>query len=100
MGSNAPETPIWGANRRFQAKFTKYSNFHIIKTTAVIPAIQVLFASYPTCAPQIQNGRRLPSWKTLPSKTASRSNQSFFTIHSLNRPTNRQTHRQKDWQMG
>jgi len=43
---------------------------NVIKTTAAIPTklstmidIQVLFARFPKCAPQIQDGARPPSWK-------------------------------------
>jgi len=43
MESNPPKTPnLGGVNRRFQAKHTKYKNFHIIENTA---AIQTKFST-------------------------------------------------------
>jgi len=34
----SPYNSIWGVNRQFQAKHVKYQPWHIIETTASIPA--------------------------------------------------------------
>jgi len=65
------KTPIWGVNKRFQAKLAKSKNVHIIKTTASIPTKFCTLIKtakcpswvVPTHAAQIQDGGRPSSWK-------------------------------------
>jgi len=67
---SAFKTPILGVNRHFQAKHAKYSNCHVIKTTAAIPTkfcTVIKTSKYssqmvPKCAP-LQDGGQPPSWK-------------------------------------
>ena len=72
MGSNHPQICNFGGmNRHFQAKCAKYSNFHIIKTTAWIQPnlhISIRTTKYASWViqkrgKQIQDGGRQPSWK-------------------------------------
>jgi len=73
-GSSYPKTPILGGvGRCFQVKRAKYSNFSVIKITAVTPTkfcTMIKTSKYPLrvvskCATQIQDGGWPPSWKKL-----------------------------------
>ena len=72
LGVKYPKNHNFGSmNRHFQAKCTKYSNFHIIKTTAWIPTkfcTPVKTSKYALrvvqkCKKRNRDGGRPPSWK-------------------------------------
>ena len=66
-----PNPYFWGLNRRFQAKYAKYWNFHIIKFTAsittkfctVIKTTKYQLWVIQIHCKQIQDGRQPPTWK-------------------------------------